>query len=279
MSNDTTIYEVCTTCGLGKATSAEATADEALKTFRVHHLDHRLDIVPEQVFLSAYLSRGYHDVDRTNAEPIVTSFGGSTAEIGEKPMPYGAPESAKDAARKAREQRRGLLQGGNVLKKSLDVLSSMEVPAIIPPRTVQMRPSWDETFLRVAEVLSQRGTCSRLKVGAVLVKDTRIISTGYNGAPAGLRHCDHRDGGDMEDGHCSRAEHAERNALLLSRADARGATMYVTASPCLTCARMAVTVGVRKIVCSSDYRADARVDELCAAAGIELVALRLTDAS
>jgi dCMP deaminase len=142
-----------------------------------------------------------------------------------------------------------------------------------------MRPSWDETFLRVAEVLAQRGTCSRLKVGAVLVKDTRIISTGYNGAPAGLRHCDHRDGGDMEDGHCSRAEHAERNALLLSRADARGATMYVTASPCLACARMAVTVGVKRIVYAADYQPDVRVDELCAAAGIDLVAFRFSGAS
>lgn len=134
------------------------------------------------------------------------------------------------------------------------------------------RPSWDEYFMNIAKAVASRSTCSRRSVGAVVVRDKRILATGYNGAPAGLRHCDHTGGADMRDGHCARSTHAEQNAIVQAARHGTmidGATVYCTAQPCLTCAKLLVNAGVKRVVYDGEYP-----DELAVAildeAGIEL---------
>jgi len=140
-----------------------------------------------------------------------------------------------------------------------------------------MRPSWDETFLRVCEIMKERGTCQRLQVGAAVVKGCRIISTGYNGAPRSLEHCHHdlynghaQDDPHLVGGHCANAEHAESNALMVAGERADGATLYSTVSPCLNCMRLAVTAGIKRIVFAEWFRKTEPSKALAAAAGIQL---------
>ena len=134
------------------------------------------------------------------------------------------------------------------------------------------RPTWDEYFTDIAFVVAQRSTCDRAHVGAVLVRDRRILTTGYNGAPAGLPHCD-EVGHLMVDGHCVRTLHAEQNALIqaaLHGVGTEGATAYVTHQPCLTCAKMLINAGTRRVVYAGNYpdeHSRAFLDE----AGVELV--------
>jgi dCMP deaminase len=135
------------------------------------------------------------------------------------------------------------------------------------------RPSWDRYFMDIARAVSTRSTCSRRSVGAIVVKDKRILATGYNGAPAGLRHCDHTAGADMRDGHCARSTHAEQNAIVQAARHGTpidGAAMYCTDQPCLVCAKLLVNAGVRRVVFEGDYPDQLAVDIL-AEAGIELV--------
>jgi len=118
------------------------------------------------------------------------------------------------------------------------------------------RPSWDEYFMNIAKAVASRSTCSRRSVGALVVREKRILATGYNGAPAGLRHCDHTDGGDMRDGHCARSTHAEQNAIVQAARHGTmidGATVYCTAQPCLTCAKLLVNSGVKRVVYDGEY--------------------------
>lgn len=118
------------------------------------------------------------------------------------------------------------------------------------------RPSWDEYFMNIAKAVASRSTCSRRSVGALVVREKRILATGYNGAPAGLRHCDHTDGADMRDGHCARSTHAEQNAIVQAARHGTmidGATVYCTAQPCLTCAKLLVNAGVKRVVYDGDY--------------------------
>jgi dCMP deaminase len=129
------------------------------------------------------------------------------------------------------------------------------------------RPSWDEYFMNIARAVASRSTCSRRSVGAIVVKDKRILATGYNGAPAGLRHCEHSDGGDLRDGHCARSTHAEQNAIVQAAkygTPIDGSTMYCTAQPCLTCAKLLVNAGVHRVVFEGAYP-----DELAVAILIE----------
>lgn len=134
------------------------------------------------------------------------------------------------------------------------------------------RPSWDEYFMNIARAVASRSTCSRRSVGALVVKDKRILATGYNGAPAGLRHCDHTDGADMRDGHCARSTHAEQNAIVQAAkygTPIDGATVYCTDQPCLTCAKLLVNAGVRRVVFEGEYPDQLAVDIL-AEADVEL---------
>jgi dCMP deaminase len=148
----------------------------------------------------------------------------------------------------------------------------MTNPAPVPsPRP---RPSWDEYFLQIAFTVAQRSTCDRAHVGCVLVRDRRILTTGYNGAPAGLPHCD--DVGHLlVDGHCVRTLHAEQNALIqaaLHGVGTEGATAYVTHQPCLTCAKMLINAGVRRVVYAGNYPDDYS-RQFLVAADVELVHL------
>jgi dCMP deaminase len=125
------------------------------------------------------------------------------------------------------------------------------------------RLSWDEYFLKIADTVSERSTCLRRKVGAVLVSDKRILSTGYNGAPKGLEHCE--DVGCLrkklkiksaERIEICRGTHAEQNALVQAAhfgMPVAGATLYSTHFPCITCAKMLINAGVEKIVAKNSY--------------------------
>lgn len=117
------------------------------------------------------------------------------------------------------------------------------------------RPTWDEYFMDIAFAVAERSTCDRAHVGALLVRDRRILATGYNGAPAGLPHCD--DVGHlMVDGHCVRTLHAEQNAIIqaaLHGVGIGGATAYVTHHPCLTCAKMIINAGIKRVVYAGNY--------------------------
>lgn len=122
------------------------------------------------------------------------------------------------------------------------------------------RPSWDEYFLNIAQAVSLRSDCERSKVGAVVVKDRRIVGTGYNGAPAGQpgcadcpRRCSSVARGtdyNVGTGRCV-ALHAEANALLYSdRADREGATLYLTREPCADCQKLIAGSGIVRTVAS-----------------------------
>jgi len=119
-----------------------------------------------------------------------------------------------------------------------------------------MRPTWDEYFMEIAEVVATRAVCLRRHVGAVIVKkNNAILSTGYNGVPAGVKHCDscirkERDIPSGERQELCRALHAEQNALLFAenRQALEGATIYVTFHPCTTCDKMIHVAGIRRVV-------------------------------
>ena len=126
----------------------------------------------------------------------------------------------------------------------------------------------------IAFTVAQRSTCDRAHVGAALVRDRRILTTGYNGAPAGLPHCDDI-GHLMVDGHCVRTLHAEQNAIIqaaLHGVGTQNATAYVTHQPCLTCAKMLINAGVRRVVYAGNYP-DGYSRRFFAEANVELVHL------
>jgi dCMP deaminase len=118
-----------------------------------------------------------------------------------------------------------------------------------------IRPTWDAYFMEIAAVVASRSTCLRAQVGCVLVKDRRILTTGFNGAPSGLDHC--TDAGClMIDGHCQRSVHAEQNAIIqaaLHGVGTKAATIYTTHFPCVTCTKMLINAGVDRVVYLHEY--------------------------
>ncbi|MHC1749747.1 MAG: cytidine/deoxycytidylate deaminase family protein [Cellulosilyticaceae bacterium] len=126
-----------------------------------------------------------------------------------------------------------------------------------------MRPSWDEYFMDIAHLVKTRSTCIRRQVGAVVVKDKRILSTGYNGAPTGCNHC--TDIGCMraelgvpsgERHELCRALHAEQNAIAQAAAHGismKDASIYVTTQPCSLCAKILINAGIREIIFQGSY--------------------------
>lgn len=127
-----------------------------------------------------------------------------------------------------------------------------------------MRKSWDEYFMEIAEIVKTRSTCMRRQVGAVIVKDNRIITTGYNGAPSGLKHCTELGGCEREKLHVPsgqrhelcRALHAEQNAIIQAAKlgiGTEGATIYITLQPCVICAKMLINAGIQRIVFRGTY--------------------------
>jgi dCMP deaminase len=127
-------------------------------------------------------------------------------------------------------------------------------------KVVKQRPDFDEIFMELAENLALRSHCVKAQVGAVLTKDTRIISIGYNGPPAETHNCDeefpkHGCPRDSK-GSCSLALHAEQNAILYASkngANIEGTTLYVTLSPCISCARVIYSMKIKKVFFAKSY--------------------------
>lgn len=122
------------------------------------------------------------------------------------------------------------------------------------------KPSFDDIYMELAENLAKRSHCVKAQVGAVLTKDTRIVSLGYNGPPAGTHNCDlewPKDGCPRDSkGSCSLALHAEQNAILYASKNnvvMEGSTLYVTLSPCISCARVIYTMGIKKVYYLNSY--------------------------
>ncbi len=143
-----------------------------------------------------------------------------------------------------------------------------------------MRPSWDEYFMDIVELVKKRSTCLRRQVGALIVKDKRILATGYNGAPVGCKHCHEtgclRDKLEIPSGQrheICRATHAEQNAIVqaaYSGTSIKGATMYVTTQPCVLCAKLCINAGITKIIFRGDYP-DELAMELLKEAGVRVI--------
>jgi dCMP deaminase len=138
-------------------------------------------------------------------------------------------------------------------------------------RAMPPRASWDEYFMNIALVVSSRSTCDRKFVGAVIVRDKTILSTGYNGSIRGMPHCT-EVGHMMEDGHCVATIHAESNAILQAAKNGvsiDGASIYVTASPCWSCFKQVANAGIRRIVYGEFYR-DNRIFDVAKQLNVEL---------
>lgn len=126
-----------------------------------------------------------------------------------------------------------------------------------------MRPSWDDYFMEIANVVRKRSTCIRRQIGAVIVKDNRILTTGYNGVPPKMKHCSeagclreklHVPSGQRHE--LCRALHAEQNAVIQAAKNGipiDGSTIYITAQPCIICAKILIASGIKKIVYSGEY--------------------------
>ncbi len=142
------------------------------------------------------------------------------------------------------------------------------------------RPGWDDYFMKIAEDVASRATCIRRKVGAVIVKDKWIITTGYNGAPSNISHCTEESclrtkynvpSGERHE--LCRGLHAEQNAIIqaaLHGVSIKGATLYCTHQPCSICTKMLINSGIKKFVFSAPYN-DPLAEEMVREAGIEIV--------
>jgi dCMP deaminase len=138
------------------------------------------------------------------------------------------------------------------------------------------RPSWDEYFMQIALDVATRSTCLRRQVGAVIVRDRRILTTGYNGAPMGLPHC-LTAGCHLVNGHCIRCLHAEQNAIIQAAyfgVRTEGAILYCTHQPCNMCAKMIVNAGITKVYIGGEYP-DEFALEVLSTAGVPLVLVSL----
>ena len=138
----------------------------------------------------------------------------------------------------------------------------------------RQRISWKNYFMNIAREVATRSTCSRKHVGAVIVRDKTILSTGYNGSIKGLPHCDDA-GCDMVDGHCIRTSHAEANAIVQAAKNGVGidqSKIYVTASPCYDCFKLIANAGINTIYYEEFYR-DQRIIDRSKEVGIQLVSL------
>lgn len=146
--------------------------------------------------------------------------------------------------------------------------------------TSRKRPDWDEYFMEIAEVASRRSNCKRRHVAAVIVKDGRIISTGYNGTPRGIKNCDEGgcprcssdapSGKNLDECLCC---HGEENAIVQAAyhgISVKGSTLYTTYSPCLLCAKMIINSGIVEVVYKKRYTIDETARRLLKEAGIKL---------
>lgn len=143
-----------------------------------------------------------------------------------------------------------------------------------------MRPSWDEYFLNIVELVKDRSTCLRRKVGAVIVKDKRILATGYNGAPNGCLHCEEvgclrkKLGIPSGERHeLCRALHAEQNAIVQAAKHGISideSVIYVTAQPCVICSKLIINAGIKKVIYKGEYPDEISM-QLLEEAGIDVI--------
>jgi dCMP deaminase len=146
------------------------------------------------------------------------------------------------------------------------------------------RPSWDEYFIELGDYVATRATCDRGRSGCVIVRDRRVLATGYVGSPPGLDHCD--EVGHLmkkvvdEDGtirqHCVRTVHAEQNAICQAArygTAVEGATLYCKMEPCRVCAMLIISVGIKKVVCKKRYHAAQDTRDMFKQAGVRLIVL------
>jgi dCMP deaminase len=136
------------------------------------------------------------------------------------------------------------------------------------------RADWDTYFMNIAREVATRSTCARKHVGAVIVRNRNILSTGYNGSIRGLPHCD-EVGHDVVNGHCVRTVHAEANAIIQAArhgVSIDGADIYTTASPCWECFKLIANSGIRRIFYGEFYR-ETRSFEVAATLGIDLISI------
>ena len=134
------------------------------------------------------------------------------------------------------------------------------------------RPTIDEYFMKMAHLVSERSTCLRRKVGAVIVEDKRILTSGYNGVPKGLKHCEEtgcmREQRNVPSGErheLCRGVHAEQNAIIQAAVfgvSVKGATMYITNYPCSVCAKIILNAGISEVVYQGDYEDDLAIELL-----------------
>ncbi len=142
------------------------------------------------------------------------------------------------------------------------------------------RPDWDVYFMEIAKVVAARSNCSRRHVAAVIVKDKRIISTGYNGTPRGIKNCNEGgcprcnsnapSGTSLEECICS---HGEENAIVQAAYHGicvKDSTLYTTFSPCLLCAKMIINAGIREVVYNESYTIDTTARRILSEAGVIL---------
>ncbi|MBS3873453.1 MAG: cytidine/deoxycytidylate deaminase family protein [Firmicutes bacterium] len=141
------------------------------------------------------------------------------------------------------------------------------------------RLGWDEYFMAITKVVAERSTCCRRRIGALIIYDRRILTTGYNGAPSGLRHCtdigclrEERGIASGERHELCRGMHAEQNAIIQAASSGvsiRGGTLYTTHFPCVMCAKMIINAKIARVVFNSDYP-DRLGQELLAEAGLQV---------
>ncbi|MCT4585580.1 MAG: dCMP deaminase family protein [Peptostreptococcaceae bacterium] len=145
------------------------------------------------------------------------------------------------------------------------------------------RPNWDEYFMDIAKLVSTRSTCIRRHVGAVIVRERQILSTGYNGAPKGLNHCINigceREKLNIPSGQrheICRGVHAEQNAIVQAAYNGisiKGSTIYTTVRPCILCAKLIINAGIKVIIFEGEYASDKAMD-LIKEADIEIIRLK-----
>lgn len=147
------------------------------------------------------------------------------------------------------------------------------------------RPTWDEYFIELTRTVASRSTCDRGRSGCVIVKEKRILTTGYVGSPPGMPHCDQV--GHLlrkvidEDGqvrqHCMRTIHAEENAIIQAAkfgTSLQGSTLYCKMEPCRSCAMSIVAAGIKKVVCEKRYHAAMDTREVFSKCGVEILVLK-----
>ena len=151
----------------------------------------------------------------------------------------------------------------------------------MPVEHAHTRLDWNTYFMRIAQLVAERSTCNRAKVGCVIVKDRSIIATGYNGAPSGLPHCldvgcliyrSTTPDGTVEE-NCFRTIHAEINAIAQAAKNGNaidGASIYVTHTPCIHCLKVIINVGMKRIYYSIPYKVQT-IEEMIRLSGVELI--------